>query len=1040
MRPLLLKLQAFGPYAKTEVIDFTVLENRNMFVISGKTGAGKTTIFDGISFAIYGKASGEDRAGTDLRSHFAESDLATEVSLQFQLRDKTYLIWRAPQQEKPKKSGEGSTTIGAKAELYEITNEGKVLLAGNVRDTDEKIKQIIGLDANQFKQILMIPQGDFKKLLVSESKDKEQILQKLFHTQIYKKIEEKLKEEATILKRSEDQVQFEIQSLMSDIVWLEKEEEVPEEQSQHPESVLDALGKDIEIRKETLLTLQGQLKTIEDQDKRLQTKLIQAKELLEKFAERDKLKQEKVSLDEQKEEITVCKQTIEQAQKANLLDKQEQSYLRIGRRVKETKGLVESLRQQEADLVSKMASLQEAYNEELGKAKEREDATTKVINLQELRNDVLSFESFSKEVHEAEVKSKECHQKRINLENKQETEAQKLSNLQTQLASAQKAAVAFSDITRELEKNDAAGKMLNDYKVSLQKQVKLKNDLNFEKQSLQQAEKLVEQEKEKLALLEKSILHFHASLLASELEDGQPCAVCGSTAHPKPASQKDNGASQEELEEQKEKLASAEKQKDSAVQKHYQLQVQFDHIYTELEKQKQAITASLEQFSDELLNEEADKLEEKSKQLHVQLNELAKQKQQLPLLEKQIDESKLVIEQLRLGLKEAKKTEDDWRERYIQLNTKLETMKTRLPEQLRTVQAFEQALQQAVTERDRLQQLLETKQKNLHAAQQEETKVKSALETNGKTLQSLEAELNEERALFKAEMEKQGFSHYNLYVAAKKTELEIQGYKTRIERYETEYQRVQHLLANLEYTLKDMEAPNIQLIEEQIAELAGKLKKQRDDMNEQTMYVKQNESIAGKLSELLVKQKSIQEQYEQIGHLYEMAKGQNRYRITFERFVLAAFLNDILLEANERLRKMTGGRYELLRKNDPTRKNVQSGLELTVFDQYTGMERHVKTLSGGESFKASLALALGLAAVVQNNAGGISLETMFIDEGFGTLDPESLDQAIEALLEIQSSGRLVGIISHVPELKERIDANLEVISTQTGSTTRFHLN
>lgn len=183
--------------------------------------------------------------------------------------------------------------------------------------------------------------------------------------------------------------------------------------------------------------------------------------------------------------------------------------------------------------------------------------------------------------------------------------------------------------------------------------------------------------------------------------------------------------------------------------------------------------------------------------------------------------------------------------------------------------------------------------------------------------------------------------------------------------------------------------------------------------------------------------KVLEERYKIIGHLYDISRGQNTYRITFERYVLAAFLDDILREANIRLAKMTSGRYQLLRKTDRSKGNVQSGLELLVFDQYTGRERHVKTLSGGESFKAALSLALGLADVVQTYAGGVSLETMFIDEGFGMLDPESLDQAIEALIDIQNSGRLVGIISHVPELKERIDARLEVIATQSGSTTEF---
>ncbi|MFC8575290.1 AAA family ATPase, partial [Heyndrickxia sporothermodurans] len=202
MKPLKLMMQAFGPYAEKEVIDFTELGNRTMFVISGKTGSGKTTIFDGISFAIYGKASGEDRNGNELRSQFAKDELPTEVSLQFSLRNKTYFIWRSPQQEKRKSRGDGFTTVGAKAELYLLNETGdKQILAANVRDTDEKIKEIIQLDANQFRQILMIPQGEFRKLLTSESKDKEQILQRLFHTELYKRNEEQLKEEAATLKK-----------------------------------------------------------------------------------------------------------------------------------------------------------------------------------------------------------------------------------------------------------------------------------------------------------------------------------------------------------------------------------------------------------------------------------------------------------------------------------------------------------------------------------------------------------------------------------------------------------------------------------------------------------------------------------------------------------------------------------------------------------------------------------------------------------------------------------------------------------------------
>jgi DNA repair protein SbcC/Rad50 len=201
VRPLKLTMQAFGPYADIETIDFTELGNRTMFVISGKTGAGKTTIFDAISYAIYGKASGEDRNGPELRSQFAKADLVTEVSLDFAIRNKAYSITRLPQQPKKKEKGEGFTTLPAKAELYSWDENGeKKLLATKINDVEEKIKEIMLIDSNQFRQILMIPQGEFRKLLTSDSKDKEVILQRLFHTQIYKLVEERLKTESTELK------------------------------------------------------------------------------------------------------------------------------------------------------------------------------------------------------------------------------------------------------------------------------------------------------------------------------------------------------------------------------------------------------------------------------------------------------------------------------------------------------------------------------------------------------------------------------------------------------------------------------------------------------------------------------------------------------------------------------------------------------------------------------------------------------------------------------------------------------------------------
>lgn len=286
-------------------------------------------------------------------------------------------------------------------------------------------------------------------------------------------------------------------------------------------------------------------------------------------------------------------------------------------------------------------------------------------------------------------------------------------------------------------------------------------------------------------------------------------------------------------------------------------------------------------------------------------------------------------------------------------------------------------------------------------------------------------------------MTKQGFPTYRSYSDSKLLEKEVEKLKASVQAYREECRSVSDRLRDLEETLKDITIPNTEDLQNKLKTIIEEADKLQEEHTNMLIKQKENKEIYNQVIAINRQVKDLENQYKLVGHLYDISRGQNAQRITFERYVLASFLDEILLQANSRLNKMTSGRYQLVRKSDRSKGNVQSGLELLVFDQYTGQERHVKTLSGGESFKASLALALGLCDVVQNFAGGISLETMFIDEGFGTLDPESLDQAIETLMDIQNSGRLVGVISHVPELKDRMEIRLEVIAGQTGSTTRF---
>jgi len=1037
MRPLLLQMQAFGPYAGTEKIDFTQLGNRNMFVISGKTGAGKTTIFDGISFAIFGKASGDDRTGTDLRSHFASPDLLTEVSLTFQLQDKTFYIWRSPMQEKLKKSGDGVTVINAKAEFYELTSEGKQLLASNVRDVDEKIKQIIGLDANQFKQILMIPQGEFKKLLVSDSKEKEVILQKLFHTQLYKKMEEKLKEKSTVLKKQEEQLHIELQTLIDQIHWFSEEKEP---QDPYDPRLLTTLKQLIEQKKEEITKQKKELEVIDHQVNKVQTQLAQGKELLGKFEERDNLREAKKVLDQKQEEHVANKGLLQQSQKAGALEKQEQAYLRIGNRLTETKELIDRNKQELQKVQQLIINCREEYEKEAARTEEREAAASKVLSLQELQNDVKSFASFQQQVLQEEILLKKTEAERISVEEQYILQEKQMEQLNISLQGAQKASVHFTEKAREHEKQEEALQLLKEYEQACKEEKRIQGIFEQQTDAMDQILISYEKEKQILQQLEESMLHFHASLLAADLQEGEACAVCGSTHHPRLASESAHGVSGQELEQQKKKTLQLEQQKTQIQHEHMKVKVQLESLQENLKKQEAVLSDKMNGFRPENLSIVIEDLLSSTKRLAIEVSILLKQKNQISSIEENMKQQKLTMDKNLEIVKELKKQEELRKEAYIQIHTKLDAMKERLPEELRSEQQYELVLKQAIEYRNRLQQFLETKQRDLQLVLQEEAKTVAVIETNENNVLSLQKELDEERQIFKQEMIQQGFESYQVYKEAKKTDAEMQKLQEQIEQFETEYQRVSHLLMNSEFSLKNIEKPNIIMIQEQLNSLLVTAKNQRELVSGLEIKIHQNEKIATKMTTVFELRKEVQEKYETIGHLFEITKGQNPFRITFERFVLAAFLDDILIEANQRLKLMTSGRYELLRKTDPTKRNIQSGLELSVFDQYTGTERHVKTLSGGESFKASLSLALGLAAVVQQNTGGISLETMFIDEGFGTLDPESLDQSIEALLEIQSSGRLVGIISHVPELKERIDARLEVTSTQSGSRTKFILS
>ncbi|MEH7073285.1 SMC family ATPase [Neobacillus drentensis] len=1040
MKPLKLTMQAFGPYAGYEEIDFTSLGNRTMFVISGKTGAGKTTIFDAISYAIYGKASGEDRNGPDLRSQFAKDELLTEVSLDFALREKAYSITRSPQQLKKKDKGDGYTQIGAKAELYIWSDGEKKLLASKINDVEEKIKEIMLIDANQFRQILMIPQGEFRKLLTSDSKDKEVILQRLFHTQLYKMVEDRLKVEATDLKKSvEDQVQARNEQIRR-IQALTNEElrEYIEADSVNDTIIMPLLQAEISGMGEVLNQLTLHLKEKNREQDKLKGQLFEAEAILKQLQTKEELKQQKTRLVSQEEVFIEKEKQVHRAQKAALLAKQEELCHRLKRELDQLEGNLKSIQMEIAKLDGLLKENEQRLQQELEREGERQAALEELNRLVHMRDDVYSFSALLKETRSKDTELKAAKQKQVQSE-------QLLGQLETQLGEwktkkdgIEKGKIIYLENEGKIEKLKTELDRFERLEMLFGRHQKAEGNLKLITARYENtvarftdARVLVEQ-------LEKKWMHGQAAILAAQLQSGEACPVCGSEHHPSPAVGQDASLpTEDEMKAAKAQASKWEKEKSTDEAAFYQSQSLVAAQKEAVEEMIREIRLYRSDFTaDQLIITKSEAITAKNQLVHAQ-EKLTEQIKILDKVKSEIERREIEKVNLQKSIQQVSMLINELTVQFTEKNTNLSRMMNNIPENLRSEVEYEKALLAAKNRQELLVKQLEDAQKRLQKVREKHSNETARLVDAEKHYESKKHELALEKEIFVNKLTEQGFEKYGAYAESKRSEAEIRSLETEIRSYREELRSVSDRLKELTDLLIDVKTPDVEGMKLELEKLTNEI----ESLNHQhtNLFVKKrdNEEIYSRVESLNEQMKVLEERYKLIGHLYEIAKGQNNFRITFERYVLAAFLDDILREANGRLRKMTSGRFQLLRKTDRSKGNAQSGLELLVFDQYTGQERHVKTLSGGESFKASLSLALGLADVVQNYAGGVSLETMFIDEGFGTLDPESLEQAIEALMDIQSSGRLVGIISHVPELKERIDVRLEVMADQTGSRTEF---
>lgn len=918
MRPLKLTLSAFGPYAGVMELDFETLGTGGLYLITGDTGAGKTTIFDAISFALFGEASGGNREPGMLRSKYADPSTPTEVTLTFRYAGKEYTITRNPEYMKPKTKGKDKGDAMTKQTAGATLTYPDGHLVTKPKEVNTAIRDILGLDREQFAQVAMIAQGDFLKLLLADTKERQKIFRNIFHTNLYVELQDQLSKQASKVKYQWEDVRDSIRQYIDGILC--------DEDSEHAEVIRQSKDGTLPIE-EVLTALDALLESdaslrdkLEGSLQETDIALEETVALLTKAEAREKIKKD-LAKAEEKEVST--KLLLQQSQKA--LEEEQAKKPRQEQLSREITAIDLSLK--EYDRLAELESALLNANTQKSKAKAdsaaaAESKTALVAEIDTLKEERKSLENIGAEKEKLLRQKQEQHQKRTDLQ-KLIADIAQYHTQQKSWETAQQLYLAAYDNSSDL-----------------QQEYDVKN---------------------------KAFLDEQAGIIAGRLKEGKPCPVCGSVHHPAPAVMADTAPTEAEVKK-------ARKEYEKAVK----------------ETEKASSAAAKEKGKVSTLEE---------------------------TLLKQIDEQ--------LHLREIDLAEPSAREIVSDLNDSINELEVRIGQ-----------IAKDLDRKNLLDELIPKKEKELSATEEKLTIAKEQAASSAASIQSLTEQIAElkEKLIFE--------NKSAAMVQRNSLDAERKAMQSALEAAEKNYLACKDELTGLSASAQELKKQltesaeiDIQAQQEEKDALslqkAAVLKEQKAVHTRIASNTSCRKNIRSKSAEL----SQLEEKQKWLRALSDTANGtiKGKDKIMLETYIQTTYFDRIVARANVRLMKMTGGQYDLKRRKTADTMRGQTGLELDVIDHYNGTERSVKTLSGGESFKASLALALGLSDEVQMSTS-IQLDTLFVDEGFGSLDPESLNQAYNTLAGLTEGNRLVGIISHVAELKERIDKQILVTKEKSGGS------
>ena len=914
MRPIKLVMCGFGPYADKTVVDFTLLGESGLYLITGDTGAGKTTIFDAISYALYGEASGQVREVKSLRSKYADDETESYVELEFEYRDEKYKIRRIPEYMRKAKRGDKLVVQKEEAELYFLTKDREPII--NKKNVNDAVTEIIGLDRGQFSQIAMIAQGDFMKVLLTGTDERSKILRKIFNTNEYLDLQEKLKRKKNELKFKYQDIEKSIKNYIASV----------------------QCGND-ENDKE-------KLKQIIDDNTFWKTEDINnfILELINK--DKDLLK----TLEKNKKKVNKNLEKINET---------------IGKTENVLAGMknIENNENELAKVLEVMPKLLEDYNLQKETESEREKLATEIeIEKQKLE----SYNEFTKELES-------LHNRQVNLiklTNKETKIKDDVENNENSILISEKRLEEIKGCEVEFEKCQSSIKSVED-KINLYSNLKklFKKYVEVKDEHKSLKEKYVESVNEynnasqNYESLMAKYMDAQAGMLGQNLKEGEPCPVCGSTSHPHITEVKDEIPSEKDLKNAK-NLRQKKEEKRSEISGNLRAKI------TEIDSLKERIddvvnenpnefAESIDENSFNILEENTKKLNDDIKNLNVKAKELSDFKEEKKTIEENLPKLKNELESKKTEIVEISNKIIEENTNIANANIRIEELQSKL--KYSSLKEAEEYISSLQDKRNRLIKLFEKARDNYEEAKER----KSGLE---------------------------------------------------------------NAIAALKNQFKNSKVEDLDELKEEKKQLQSMEKKLGKSEKEVHSRLDMNKFANERIEKCMDEAVEVEDKLQVVGSLADTCNGtlSSKPRITLETYVQMEMFDRIIVNANSHFRDMTSGQYELKRKHEADNKVSKSGLELNVIDYYSGSERDIKTLSGGESFKASLSMALGLSDEIQAKSGGIKIDTLFVDEGFGSLDGESLESAMRALSSITDVGRLVGIISHVSELKTRIDRQIVV--------------